>query len=281
MWQKNLFKFGLLSVLVFSLIIPGFSKDKTYNSVWSGSQMMIDGVTQEWMNDTLNNEKKVKVDYAFKNDGDYLYILFRFNDPKYISTLDMTGLTVYHHAEGKKKKDYGIIYKTQRVPADAYVAFLEKSGRELTDDDKAQIKAQKFIMLNDNSVINKKVKDPQEYDKTGVKPAIFRANKTKENYIFELAVPLAKPADMAPGIGTEPGSAIKIGFEWGGMTEEMRKQRLSQATSRSSQARAGNMSSNPMSEGRSGGASGSISSIRRYAPKKYSFWVDVKLAGNQ
>jgi len=281
MWKKNLLKFSLLAALIFSLFIPGFSKDKTFNSVWSSTQLMIDGAPLEWTEATLNNEKKVKVDYSFKNDGDYLYVLFRFNDPKYVSTLDMTGLTVYHNAEGKKKKDYGTVFKAQRVEAGAYIAFLEKSGRQLTDEDKTQIKAQKFILLNDNTVINKKVKKPEEFDNTGVKPAIFRGNKSKENYILELAIPLAKPADMAPGIGTEPGKAIKIGFEWGGMTEEMRKQRLSQATARSSNARAGNMSSNPMSEGRAGGASGSISSIRRYAPKKYSFWVDVKLAGNQ
>ncbi len=278
--KAKLMRISFFSILIFFLCLPVFSKKIVIDSTWASSQLQIDGAMNDWAADTLTYNKKVKVDYAFKNDADYLYIMFRFNDPKYVSSISATGMTVYYNLEGKKKKYYGINFTGKQVSADAYIRVMEKSGQVLTEEQKKTIRAQRFVVLNDNTVINNKSKSSDVEVMEGTKPAIFRSQKGKDAFVHEFAIPLKKEAEMAPGIGTEPGKQIMIGFKWGGMTNEMKEQRLKKAVARGSQAKAGSGSQSGITSERGGGGglSGSLSSIRKYGPKEYNFWVDVQLS---
>jgi len=79
-----------------------------------------------------------------------------------------------------------------------------------------------------------------------------------EMVTYEFRIPLKKGEGQLVGIGTEPGKILKIGFEWGGLTEELKKEEMARLE----------------------GKSTPLYSIRRGA-KKYLFWADVKLAQNQ
>ena len=278
--KTKLRRITFFSILIFFLCLPVFSKKIIVDSTWVSGQQQIDGAMNDWAADTLIYNKKVKVDYAFKNDANYLYIIFRFNDPKYVSSISATGMTVYYNLDGKKKKYYGINFKGKQVAADAYISVIEKSGQVLTEEQKKTIRAQRFVVLNDNTVINKKNKSSDAEVKEGTIPAVFKSQKGKDAFIYEFAVPLKKEAEMAPGIGTEPGKQIMIGFKWGGMTKEMKEQRLKKTIARGSQAKAGSGSQSGITSERGGGGglSGSLSSVRKYGPKEYDFWVDVRLS---
>jgi len=279
--KAKLIRISFFSILIFFLCLPVFSKKIVVDSIWASSPLQIDGAMNDWAADTLTYYKKVKVDYAFKNDADYLYIVFRFNDPEFVSSVNATGMTVYYNLEGKKKKYYGINFKGKQVAADAYISVREKSGQVLTEEQKKTIRAQRFVILNDNTVINKKSKPLDSEVKEGTIPAVFRSQKGKDAFVYEFAIPLKKEAEMAPGIGTEPGKQIMIGFKWGGMTKEMKEQRLKKAAAQGSQGRAGSGSQSGITSERGGGRgglSGSLSSIRKYGPKEHDFWVDVRLS---
>lgn len=276
-----LMRITFFSILIFFLCLPVFSKKIVIDSTWVSSQLQIDGAMDDWAADTLNYNKKIKGDYAFKNDANYLYIMFRFNDPKYVSSISATGMTVYYNLEGKKKKYYGINFKGKQVAADTYISVMEKSGQVLTEEQKKNIRAQRFVVLNDNTVINKKNKSSDTEVKEEIVPAVFKSQKGKDAFVYEFAIPLKKEAEMAPGIGTEPGKQIMIGFKWGGMTKEMKEQRLKKAAAQGSQGRAGSGSQSGITSERGGGRgglSGSLSSIRKYGPKEHDFWVDVRLS---
>jgi hypothetical protein len=107
--------------------------------------------------------------------------------------------------------------------------------------------------------------------------------KMSDGVVYEFAVPMSRAGDLAAGLASEPGQDIKIGFEWGGMTKEMRDQRMKQTVSGSARATSGGGGS--FDPGRESGGraseSASISNMRRRSPKKYSFWVHVNLAGQQ
>jgi len=278
--KAKLMRITFFSSLIFFLCLPIFSKKIVVDSIWASGQPQIDGAMNDWAADTLIYNKKVKVDYAFKNDTNYLYIIFRFNDPKYVSSISATGMTIYYNLEGKKKKYYGINFKGKQVTADTYISVLEKSGQVLTEEQKKTIRAQRFVVLNDNTVINKKSKSSDAEVKQRTIPAVFKSRKGEDAFVYEFAIPLKKEAEMAPGIGTEPGKQIMIGFKWGGMTKEMKEQRLKTSIARSSQAKAGSGSQSGITSERGGGGglSGSLSSVRKYSPKEHDFWVDVRLA---
>jgi hypothetical protein len=119
-------KILLILIAVGAAITVGVAKDKLVNSAWCPSPPRIDGTSYDWQGVTTTFEKKVKVDCAFMNDADYLYVFFIFNDPLYLSSINQTGMTVYFNVQGKKKKDYGVNFSHKRISAQQYIAMLEK-----------------------------------------------------------------------------------------------------------------------------------------------------------
>lgn len=274
---KSIFKSYLMLFFMIMLCAAGLAKDKQVNSQWVMAPMNIDGNPADWEGDTLTHEKKVKVNIAFRNDNNYLYTLFQFTDQQYISSLTMSGLIMYFNTQGKKKKDYGIRFLKKQITADEYIAILEAQKGPLGDADKEKIRANRSYIQHDIKLVDKKgnLTDPAVVEG---KSSIFRAVQSKEAITFEFVVPLERAEATAAGIGSEAGNTIKVGFEWGGTTKEMKEAQLSRFGAQNVRARSGGMTSNPNQERGVSGQSAPLSSIRRRLPKKYDFWVDVKLA---
>jgi len=267
-------------LLLTALAGQGFAKEKTVESKWTGAAMVIDGLDAEWQGEALNTDDDGMADYALRNDGAHLYLLFVIKDPKFLSSINATGLTVYLSPEGKKSKDHGLRFIRRPVPAEQLIASMEKSGELLTEEKKAEMRAKKFYLVFQCEVIDKNP-DKKASGAEGVPagPPIYRAMTKDKLLVYECRIPLGG-APQAGGVGIGPGKSLRIGFEWGGMTDEMRKARMAQRAAAESQASAaatdmesrltGDLESIDME---SGGPSGYSRS-----PKKYSFWADVKLA---
>jgi hypothetical protein len=267
--------FIMIILALGSIVIVGLAKDKVVTSTWCPSPLLIDGTSADWQGVTTTFEKKVQVDYAFMNDADYLYVLFIFKDPQYLSSINQTGMTIYFNVVGKKKKDYGINFIQKRISAQQYIAMLEKQKGPLSDADKNSILNNPNYVIYDANVINKKAKENAEETPSDARVAIYRIQQDQEkNVAIEFAAPLTRDAELAPGIGTEPGKQIKVGFEWGGMTEAMKQARMNRFQSQSER------SAETVSEQPAGGTRASTARGRR-SPKKYDFWVDVQLANKQ
>ena len=258
----------------------GFAKEKTVESKWAGAPMTIDGLDVEWQGETLYTDDDGMVDYALRNDGAHLFLLFVIKDPKFLSSINATGLTVFLSPEGKKSKDRGFRFIRKPVPAEQLIASMEKTGELLTDEKKAEMRAKKFYLVFQCEVIDKKPdKNASGAEGVPAEPPIYRAMIKDKLLVYECRVPLGG-APQAGGIGLGPGKGFKIGFEWGGMTDDMRKARMAQRAAAESQASAAATDMESRLTGdlesidyESGGPSGYSRS-----PKKYSFWADVKLA---
>jgi hypothetical protein len=256
-------KIIVLFCLTGILTLSGYAKKEIINSIKLTSPLNIDGTMDDWKEDTLYFEKKAAADIGFKNDGETLFILFHFKDPKHLSTIQSTGMTIWFDTEGKEKKNYGITFLKKIIAAKDYLSLLEKQRGPLSEEDKNKVLANPSYIFHETNVTNKK--DKSSSDETGseqTKPAIFRSESTKEMAVYEFAIPLKRVSRSAPGIDTEPGKVIKVGFEWGGMTDAMRKSKLQRQS---------------QSQNRFGEKRG-LSTRSRRPPKKYSFWVEVQLA---
>ena len=270
--------FSILMILGISL--SGLSKTEIIVSQWLSSPLNIDGTSVDWEDDVQNFEKKVGVNYAFKNDGETLFVLFVLKDPKYLSSIKATGMTIWFNTEGKKKKSFGITFMKREVPADAYLSYLEQQRGPIPEEKKKEILANRSYFFHETLVTNKKSKSSSQPSDSGeAKPAIFRSDNQNKMLIYEFAIPLKRVTENAPGIGTEPGKIIKVGFQWGGMTEEMRKRMLQRQIAsggRSTGAADYSAWDNEQGSNRRG------SSVPRQAQtaKTHSFWVDVQLAQN-
>ena len=273
-------KILLLSCAICILSIAGYTADDLIQSTPISSPLKVDGMMDDWTDVELQQEKKYGIDYAFKNDGDLLYILFVFNDPRYLTSINMTGMTVYLNTEGKKDKDYYINFRTVRVSAEDYIDILESRGHTLTEADKERIRANPSYILNENEVTNEKAKDTKLPEGIKLKPTGFNVmSQPNKVIVYEFVIPLERVAPMAPGVGVEPGRTFKIGFEWGGMTKAMRDQRMmsmSDQAVRAQDVRAGDLKEEREASSRLSDDIG-LARMRKMSPKKYSFWKDVKL----
>jgi len=269
-------KILLLFFMILTISFLGFSKEKEFKSHWADSHIKIDGYNDDWTEVALASEKKVKVDYCFKNDAENLYVLFIFKDPKYLSSISTTGITLWFNSEGKKKKNYGIKFIQKRISAEALISRLEKEKGPLPEEEKEEIRGNPSYLINDTEIINKQSKSrSQSSENSKIKPAVFRVAKQQNSLVFEFAIHLKGMMEQAPAMGIEPGKKVKVGFEWGGMTKEMKSEVMRRSASlERSRSSTGDTTDNRANAG----AGSSVPMGLLSGPKEYSFWVDVQLA---
>jgi hypothetical protein len=107
-------KIFVVAALVVAVCFVAVAKEKSVESKWAVSPLTIDGLVSDWEGSPLNVENKVKTEYAFRNDADNLYVLFKFNDLKYLSSIEITGMTLWIDTAGKKNKDLGVQFTKKK-----------------------------------------------------------------------------------------------------------------------------------------------------------------------
>ena len=86
------------------------------------------------------------------------------------------------------------------------------------------------------------------------------------------------------GAAAAPGAALKLGFEWGGMTAELRSAYMARMADAGSQARGagggdlGDQLGGGYEGGGEGGMGGGMGGRPDPRTRKHSFWIDVQLA---
>ena len=266
----------------------GFSKEIKLDSSWNVAPVKIDSFNNDWAGEALNFQKKVKVDYAFKNDAENIYVLFIFKNSKYMSSIKNTGMTIWFNRERNKKKKYGIKFKEKKTSPYELISFLEKQQGFIPEEKKNELRSKPNYIMLSSEVINKnnKSKSPDEVnDKT--RTAWFRMKEQQGMVVYEFSIPLEMVSEIDQGIGIEPGKSINVGFEWGGMTKEMQMaMNRSAALANLPQTCATSSSCEPDHDRKSHSKKGpstndSRPGSRLRGPKKYCFWVNVQLANNQ
>jgi hypothetical protein len=268
---------------VFVLFHHGVTKEKFVQSAWTFLPVVIDAREEDWTGEALTSEESVGVDFAFRNDAANLYLLFIIKDKKFLSTLEATGITIYFNSEGKKKKDNGIRFFKRLATPDEVILALERPGQELSEEQKEEIKSKPSYRLYSCELIEKKkvssIETPRGAD---LEPPTFKYDGKGEITVFEFRIPLSKETQSA-GIGVAQGGTFKIGFEWGGLTKEMQAARMARTAAAAEKGVERETASEDHARGRETGgfSTGAPSSgLGRTVPKKYSVWLDVKLASS-
>ena len=280
MIRKNAFMYVLFVVFLLNATTAGFSAEDIVQSTWAAMPPTIDGLDDDWQGGVMTADKKVKVNYAIRNDAQFMYVLFVFSDLKYLSNINATGLTLYYNTEGKKKKDHAFNFTMRKVSGEELIAYLKSRGEVLTEQ---QLQAVQPTNMYNVFMTERTGKKDKEITIAQPIPGVlnpgFKINKKGDALMYEFMIPMTKSENSPRGMGVEPGESLKIGFEWGGMTEEMRKRMLQRQIAsggRSTGAADYSAWDNEQGSNRRG------SSVPRQAQtaKTHSFWVDVQLAQN-
>jgi hypothetical protein len=270
----------LILLAILGLVLAASPAEKIVQSQWATAPVRIDGANQDWQDAAMLVDKESKAEYALRNDGEFLYILFVFKSLPALSTFEASGMKIYYGLAGKKDKSIGFHFIKRSLTADELIANMEKGGVVLTEEKKAEVRKQKGYMTYEGVPVDpKKAADLRAAGK--VEQPTFRDKLSRQISVVEFRIPLARLVDG--GAAAAPGAALKLGFEWGGMTSEMRSAYMARQADANSQSRGaggGDLSAQVSggyegSEGAGGGAMGGRPDPRT---RKHSFWIDVKLA---
>lgn len=292
MERKKMLKSLFFVFVTLALVTAGFSKDEPVDSQWAAAAASIDGMNTEWGNVPMNSQKKTKVDYAFMNSEQDLFVLFIFKNPQYLSSINWTGMTVWFSSQGKKDKDLGIRFINKQISADEYIALAEKqAGRTLADSEKEKIRQNKAYMFFEQELINKKAEGySEDAPRPKFKGAGFRTNNLEKAVIYEFAISLSTLAEIVPELGAEPGKTLNLNFEWGGASKEYKEALASGLAQQDMSGRADRATGSLTSERGANEGLGSLESDRSDLArmrgqlqkiKKYDFWVELSLAQNE
>jgi hypothetical protein len=276
---------AVMAVMMISAVYVGYAKDQPVDSTWAASPLTIDGLPNDWEGDPFHMEKKVKVEYAFRNDSDTLFVFFKFNDVKYLSSIEITGMTFWMDSGAGKNKNAGIKFTKKKITADEYIAILEKQQGAISDEQKEAVRANAFYFISQAEAVDKKGNPlEQQEDADAVKGAAFNVSVAKESVTYEFRVPLAILAGTGPGSAAKSGETVSVGFEWGGLTDEMRKAYMKGDASMGGGAigisEGGRGGGGTQGVGFDGAAPADLTALRKMT-KKYSFWTSVRLAKGQ
>ncbi|MCX6567872.1 MAG: hypothetical protein NT147_02320 [Candidatus Aminicenantes bacterium] len=281
-----------LALVGVATLVPSlFSAEKIIQSQWAAVPVRIDGANQEWQDAAILVDKVSRAEYALRNDDKYLYILFvfkvydlrvgeRVQKVASLSTYEVSGMKVYVSFDGKKDKSNGFHFVKKTITADELIANLEKNGETLTDEKKAGIRQQKAYMVYEGMPLDP-AKPVPPVASGQADPPTFRDQLKRELSVVEFRIPLAYLAQA--GAAAAPGANLKLGFEWGGMTKEMRSAYMARMADSGARASQGDVKSTgednkwAAREG-GGGEGGPMGGQPNRDTKKYDFWIDVQLA---
>jgi len=279
--MKRMTLWGVAAFVIAGMIGGlAMAADDTVPSGWASTLVRIDGAADDWADADFYVEEKYGVDYAFKNDDKNLYVFFIFRDPKFLSTIDMTGMKIFYNLDGKKRKNIGLHFNRKQVPAEEIIARMEKEGDVLTEQQKAEMMAKKMFMLYDAEVISAK-RQVATGGQDDSQPPNFRfARGQDKSLAYEFRIPLSQ-AEHAGGLGVLPGQALTLGFEWGGTTPEIQKTMMARRAEASSRATGAATSMEGTMRDADPRAGDSSAGGFQAGPKRYNFFVDIKLTAKQ
>ena len=267
----------LMTAALAVLAVPASpAKDEVIQSVWAPGPMVIDGVAQEWGDVTEPFVDKASgAKYAVKNDGRDLYIIMVLANETSKSTIDYTGMKIYLTAGPKKAKDSGVLFLQKIMPTEEFIATFEKKGQALTDAQKAELrKKPNQPVFREEAIVPKGAAAPAVASEA--ERPTFRSAGKGQVTAYEFKVPLSRIARQQ---GAAEGGPIKVGFEWGGMNKEVRKDILAGRAASGSRASENARAMSTQDTSGDGGSEGSdfnFNRDRRYM--KHAFWIDVQLA---
>jgi hypothetical protein len=283
----------IAAAAVCALAGAGLAADKQIVSLWQSTPVVIDGVAQEWETSEPVFDDGSQVQYALRNDGRNIYIIMVFRGPQPgprakvnpKSTLDYTGMKIYFTTGAKKNKDYGILFQKKQYTPDALIANMEKRGQALNEAQKAEIRKKPTHIIYTEELIKPKNAAAETGETADSDPPMFRQVDQGRMSVCEFRIPLnrIKPG----GLSVQSGDPIMLGFEWGGMTNQILRDMIASradqsvgASDRATDLRVGTADSMAGGEGGDIAGMGAGTGDMRRDPRyvKHAFWIEAKLA---
>jgi len=218
----------LLCTLTGLLLLIG-CKAQEVETKWSAEPVKVDGEMSEWSSGSTVYFEDPGLQLGLCNDGQNLYVLFRFNNQAWARAIRMGGVTLWLDNSGKKKKDFGIRYAGGPSLSDMQRPGGSEGGgfrESMTPEQQQRLDQMESSRADQITLIDKKANTETSVPANGSGGPAASFASPQGVYTYEISVPLAKGEAFGFGIGAQPGQTISLGFEWGGTSKEDREKMM-------------------------------------------------------
>lgn len=200
----------------------GWAKSDEISSRFVTQSVTIDGRYDDWKDNPGSFLEKQKAVVAVSNDQDYLYLLFRTNDPRSVRAIAMSGLTVYFDIDGGKRKDFHL--KFIGGPSREQLRSLMKQefggrtpeGREMPEGvSRMDIDAGPRDSVPALFCFVKDRISEKSIPLDGVEGPAAAFDTAHGFFVYEFAVPLKESDVRYYGLGAGSDKPISVGLIWG------------------------------------------------------------------
>jgi hypothetical protein len=195
--------------------------DKPVESVWTAAPVPVDGLLAGWPGTVLQSYRHFDLRFGFMNDDKNLYGVVAFDNPRYLTSLEFSGITLWIHPD-KDKRTYGLRFYQKMATADETIERIESQGTPLTQEQKARLRTRRrYRLYACDAVDGKGDLVPRKPDAPA---ATCRFGRVEKSVVVALTVPLGLLAGPDVQSAWDAGKPFKVGFEWGGLNKDMKKQ---------------------------------------------------------
>jgi hypothetical protein len=254
-------------------------KSSEVQTNWSTTPVKIDGEMNDWANTPMVYFEESGVQLGLRNDNENLYILFRFNNQAWARAIHRGGLTLWLDNSGKKKKDFGIRYAGGPSTFEMQEGQMPNRGGftdSLTPEQQQRFADMQTASAHQLIVINKKSDEERPISTDGSSGPAVSFGAPQSVYTYEFSIPLQKSDISRYGIGAQPGQAICLGLEWGGVSMVDRQRTMPERGGGRGGGGRGGMGGGPRGGG--GGMGGGRGGSGMQQPEKQEIWVKTSLA---
>jgi hypothetical protein len=263
---------------IFIAVVLIGCKTKEIPSSWADSEITIDGNASDWSEypGTMFEDQGAVLDIA--NDSEFLYILFKTRDMRWVRTIRSGGLTFYLNPKDKKSKDHYLLFRG---------GPSRETMRHFFGDNRGE-NAQETKRFRPPGFENGKEPEPslicfltdmlaeKQVPLDGSEGPAIACDTSGGFFVYEFRIPLALGSVRYNGIGAKPGQTITIGAEWGGFKNSRRDFR---PEGRGEFGGTMPPTELPPSEGPGGmgGPGGGFGGNRHQMPEKQEIWFKTEL----
>ena len=211
----------VLLVVVGLTVFAAATADKPVESVWTAAPVPVNGLLAGWPDTVLQSYKHFDLRFGFMNDDKNLYGVVAFDNPRYLTSLEFSGITLWLHPK-KEKRTYGLRFYQKMATADEMIERIESQGTPLTQEQKTGLRARpRYRFYTCDAVDGKGDLVPRKPDA----PAwACRFGRVEKSVVVAMAVPLGLLASPDVQPVWDASKPFKVGFEWGGLNKDMKKQ---------------------------------------------------------
>ncbi|MBK7142873.1 MAG: hypothetical protein IPH75_12415 [bacterium] len=220
-----------LIIFLFLAAASSWAGSDKISSRFAVNPITIDGRYDDWKDHPTTFLEEQKAVIAVANDADNLYLLFRTNDPRWVRTIAMSGLTVYLDPKGGKKKDFFVKFiggpSREQMLALRKQEVAERKSEERQMPERMQQRMEE--RMPDDSIPKlicyiKDQIDEKEIPLDGTEGPSVAFDTSHAFFVYEFAIPMKESEVRSYGFGAIDKKELSVGLVWGEM-EMMRGER--------------------------------------------------------